>query len=195
MSQSQNYPKNKPASGAKSTSVPDTKTASAPESLPSPSSVKPASQADALPAAGASLAPANKNQFLNVTTQHIEKVSFNMIKNYDEFASINKETVDVLVKSGTIWSKGVEEISRHVLALAQSSVETGIATSKAAMGAKTLKELLEVQSDWVRSTFDNAITEATKLSEISVKVANQAAEPVQTHITNAFNRISTKQAA
>ena len=126
---------------------------------------------------------------LKIPTLDHEKASIPMTKNYEEFASINKEAVDAFAQSGSIFAKGFEEISRQVLALTQTSVETNIATGKAAMGVKTLKELLDLQSDWMRHVFDTAFTQATQLSQLSVKVANQVAEPIQSHFTSAFSKM------
>lgn len=112
-----------------------------------------------------------------------------MMKTFDQFASMNKDVADSFMKSGTILAKGFEDINRQIMALVQASVEANIETGKAAMGVRTLKDFSDLQSGWIRNYFDTTLSEATKLSALSIKIANQAAEPIQSHFNDAFSKM------
>ena len=132
----------------------------------------------------------NQNEpFLKIPSPNHEKASIPMTKTYEEFTSINKEAVDAFVKSSAIFAKGFEEISRQVFALTQTLFEANMATGKAVMGVKTPKDLLDLQSGLVSHSFNTALSQATKISELSVKIANQAAEPIQAHFSNALGKM------
>ena len=118
-----------------------------------------------------------------------------MMKNYGEFASLNKEAVDAFVKSSTIFAQGFGDISRQFVALTQTLFDTNMATGSAVMGVRTPKDLLDLQSDWVRHSFNTALSHASNLSELSVQLANQAAEPIQSHFTSALGKFGNAKAA
>jgi phasin family protein len=57
------------------------------------------------------------------------------------------------------------------------------------MGCKDLREVVDVQSDFARESFDRLMNEGSKLSEIGVKVANEALEPIQARVNVAVEKI------
>lgn len=118
-------------------------------------------------------------QAVAVTKEHVEKASNAALKGYDDFAVYNKDAVDAYVKAGNVMSKGMEDLGKTMFAFAQSQTESNISAAKAMMTAKTLNDLVEIQSDLARSQFDAFVAESTKVSEMSLKVANEAAEPIQ----------------
>jgi phasin family protein len=54
--------------------------------------------------------------------------------------------------------------------------------------AKTLCEAVDVQTDFAKTTFDKLVVEGMKVSEISVKVANEAALPINARLNAAIER-------
>jgi phasin family protein len=81
------------------------------------------------------------------------------------------------------------------MAYNQKSIEASIATAKALMGCKTMQDLVEVQSDLTRKGLDEWVSEGTKLSELTVKVANEAAAPINSRLTEAVDRFMKPLAA
>ena len=47
------------------------------------------------------------------------------------------------------------------------------------MTAKTMRDVIDLQTDFAKQRFDHLVAEGTKMSEMSVKVANEAMEPLQ----------------
>ena len=47
------------------------------------------------------------------------------------------------------------------------------------MGCKTVNDLMELQNDVTKKTYDKAVGEITKISEMSVKTVNEAAKPIR----------------
>jgi phasin family protein len=68
-------------------------------------------------------------------------------------------------------------------------METSAQAAKALMGAKTLREAVDLQTDLAKSNFDKFIAESTKLSEMSVKVANEAFEPINARVNVAVEKL------
>jgi phasin family protein len=78
--------------------------------------------------------------------------------------------------------------------LAQESLEDSVAAGKALVGAKTLKEVIDVSSSLAKSSFDKMVAESSKLSQLSSKLAEEALAPINSRVNAAVQKI-TKTAA
>lgn len=127
-------------------------------------------------------------QAINVTKEQVEKASAAFFKSYDEAAAISKENVDAFVAAGDVFTKSAETVGKAYFEYAQASAEAGVEATKAMMGAKTVKDFIDIQSDYARTSFDNFLAESTRLSELTVKAANEAFEPLKTQMNTSFEK-------
>lgn len=134
-------------------------------------------------------------QAVAATKEQVEKASTAALKGYDEFATINKASMDAYVKSTNIVAKGVEDLGKAYFAFAQTTAESNVAAAKKLMGAKTINDVVDIQADVARSSFDSWVAESTKMSEMSMKVANEAFEPIQAQFTAVVEKMTKPVAA
>jgi phasin family protein len=134
-------------------------------------------------------------QAVQLTNEQVAKVSDSLFKGYDELNALSKDNYEALVKSGTIVAKAVEDLSKKWMSFTQASVEQGVAAMQALFSATTLRELVEVQNDWAKKSFDAAVVETTKFSELGVKTANEAIEPIQARMNVTVERMFKQIAA
>jgi phasin family protein len=113
-----------------------------------------------------------------------------MMKHYETIVDANKEAADAFMQLHALFVGGLHEMSSHACDIARNAFDLHLETGKSAMTIKSLQELAELQSKWVRECFNTALSSATKLSQISTKLAHQVAEPVQAHICNSMSRIA-----
>ena len=128
-------------------------------------------------------------QVVETTKVQVEKANEAVVKGYDEFAALQKNGVDALIKAGEIWAKGAEEFGKAYMALAQETAEANSEAAKAILSAKSLKEVVDLQGEIARKSFDKSLSEGTKLSELSLKVANEALQPIQQQFTAAVEKV------
>lgn len=134
-------------------------------------------------------------QYLATAKDQMTKLFPSAAKNFDELAAFNKGNFEAFVAAGTAAAKGFETLSAQVIACNQKAVETGVATAKALLGCKTIQDMVEVHSDLTRKGIDEWLAEGTKLSELTVKVANQTAEPINSRLSEAVDRFMKPLAA
>ena len=127
-------------------------------------------------------------QALNVTSGQLEKVSEVFVNNFDEMSVMKKESFDALVKSGEVLTKGTESLGKAFFDCVQVSAEASFEKSKAMMAAKTVKDFVDIQSDIARTNFDNMLSESTRLSEMSIRVANEAFDPLKAQFNTGFEK-------
>lgn len=134
-----------------------------------------------------------KEQLDKVKT-HFEKASSDMFKNFDEFSGFGKDGVDALVKSSTIWAKGVEDLSKSAVKYAEASLELSLSTAKSLMAAKTLRDVVDVQNGYAKTSIEGLVGEMTRVSEELLKLSGAAAEPINAQVTTVLG-VFTKKAA
>lgn len=125
--------------------------------------------------------PVMKNSFDNVTAtarEQLEKASQSAYKGYEDLTKLQKDNWEAVVAASQIWTKGAESVGKAWMSLAQESMEHAASTAKALVGVKSLREAVDLQTDFAKGSFDKMVAEGTKLSETAVKVANDAMEPI-----------------
>lgn len=109
-------------------------------------------------------------------------------KSYDRLVGFSKDNVEAAMKATTTYTKAVEQMNTEVMEFSKRQIEDGVAAWKAVLGAKTVQEAWEVQTDYTKSAMDAYIAQFTKLNEMFVSTAKNAAEPVNARI-HAFAEI------
>jgi len=132
---------------------------------------------------------------VNMTQEQVEKTAKSVLKAYGEFTSLNKDSVDAMIAAGNIWASGFEKMGKAYMAFAQASAESNVEAAKSLMMAKTVQDVFEIQSELARSSFDSFVAEGTKMSEMGVKVANEAFEPIQAQLNTTVEKILRPVAA
>ena len=131
--------------------------------------------------------------------EQIEKASKLLFNGYDELAVLGKENLDAIVAANTVVSKGFEELSRELVGYAQASLESAASATKALFGAKTLQDVIQLNNEYAKSSFDTFLANSTKLSEMGLKVANEALEPISKRVSATVEKLAqtaqTAQAA
>lgn len=113
-----------------------------------------------------------------------------MMNDYNALVSANKEAMSTFAQFNTTYISGLQEISDQIFALAQNAMKLNLETVKSALEIKSPQDLAALQSKWASQFVQSAVSGSAKLSEISAKIATQAAEPVQLHIRSAVSMIA-----
>ncbi len=115
---------------------------------------------------------------------------------------ILKETADfstgyseACTKSCSIFMKGMEDVMGAMMSFAQDTSEKQAAIVKEVMSIKTANEFSEIQNKLLKSGFDDFVSGATKISEISAKVLTDSAEPVSSQMKQAVQKATKSMAA
>ena len=126
--------------------------------------------------------------------EQVEKAQKAAFKSYEDLTSFNKDALDAVVQSGTIVAKGYEAIGQEVMSFTQNTLEANVAAAQALFGVKNLREALDLQAEYTRTSFDKAVAESAKLTEMSFNVAKEAFEPIQTRVNTAVETVMSRAA-
>jgi len=111
-----------------------------------------------------------------------------IFKGYDEIAAFGKANVDALIQANTVFTQGVEAISKEMLSLTQSQFETAAAGAKAIFATRTLKDFFELNAGLTKTHFDTLVTNSTRLGELGAKVATDTLAPISARVTSVVEK-------
>ncbi len=86
------------------------------------------------------------------------------------------------VESQTALARGLEAMSVEVTGLAISGIDAATRTATDMLGVKTLSDAIEVNAGFTRSSFDALVGGSAKLSELGMKLATEASQPILTQL-------------
>ncbi|MGE5505498.1 MAG: phasin family protein [Actinomycetota bacterium] len=131
-------------------------------------------------------------QAVAMTKEQVEaavKAQTVAMQSYEDAIALAKDNVDAVVKAGTILTQGLQDLGKSVFGLAQETLEEQVSLSKALFGAKTLRELFDLQSTLVKTNFDKLVSEGTRLSDRSVKLVEEAMAPIHDQVNATVDRM------
>ena len=138
-----------------------------------------------------SLYPSNLNKGNHtMANQSFDQISQTINNGLADLNEAQKESMEAFAKSCTLAAKCTETLTQSYVSFCQSAFDSCINASKALMGAKTLKEVSDIQNAYVKKAFETAVSESSKISELSVKAANDISQP----LTQQFASITKKAA-
>lgn len=112
------------------------------------------------------------------------------MKTAEEFVAFSQGNVEALMKSGQIWTAGVQDIGKQIAANAQASFDETMSTFKALSSVKSLKDAFELQTSLARSTMEKTMAESGKLTDASMKLTEQTLAPLTARFSLAMEKFA-----
>jgi phasin family protein len=100
------------------------------------------------------------------------------MKTAEEMISFSQGNIEAMMKASQIYAAGFQNISKHLAASQKSAVEESVAFTKSLMGVKSVKEAVDLQSGFARSSIEKMVSETSKVTDASVKLAEEALAPL-----------------
>jgi phasin family protein len=109
-------------------------------------------------------------------------------KTVEDIFAFGQGNLDAFVKSSQIWAAGVQDISKAVAATAQAQLDHTFATVKALAAIKSVKEVVDLQTNLARTSVEKVVAETGKLTDASVKLTEQTWAPIAERVTLAVEK-------
>ena len=98
-----------------------------------------------------------------------------------------EEAIDALERSFDAAGQGATAFNRKLIDLSQRNLNSAFDLAKKLAGAKTLGEILELQSAFIRSQFDVFANQAGEIRALTTKIAADTTEPIKHQMTRTFD--------
>ena len=107
----------------------------------------------------------------------------------NEVNAHSKKNLEAVIASVTASTKGAEAIGAQAMAYSKKAVENQVAAAKSLSGAKSIQEVVELQTNYAKSAFEAYIAEFTKMSEIMSASVKDSVKPLNERVTAAVERL------
>ena len=130
-------------------------------------------------------------QFVAEAGERTQQFAAKSQKAAEELTDLAKANVEAIVEAGRIYAGGAKALGQDVIASGREGIEQASDAVKTLAEAKSPAEFFQIQSDLARASFDRLVAETSKLTERVVKLAGEAAEPLQTRASLNAERINS----
>jgi len=110
----------------------------------------------------------------------------------NEMNTVSKQNLEAFVASATATAKGAESLGAHAVAYSKSAVEKHVEAAKAFTSARSVQEVIELQSTYAKSAMETYMAEMNRASEIFSTTLKGAFRPLNERATA---MVETLQAA
>ena len=112
------------------------------------------------------------------------------MKTAEQVTQFSQGNVEAMVKSSQILATGLTDMSKLIAANAKASMDETMSVFKAMSSVKSIKEAFELQQSFARSSMEKALNESGRLTEHSLKLAEQAFAPISARVNAAVETFS-----
>ncbi len=108
---------------------------------------------------------------------------------YEKIHTVTKDGVKVMEDVMLAAHAGAKTIGDKVMRNAESNTEAAFDAARAVARARTLPDVLRLQTNFVQQQFATATNQAKELFELSTKVTQQTFETMNAAATKTFDQI------
>ncbi len=105
------------------------------------------------------------------------------LSSLNELNAHSKQNLEALVASATATAKGAESLGAQALAYSKSAVESHVEAAKALSAARSVQEVIELQTAYAKSSLETYIAEMNRASEIFSATVKGAFRPLNERAT------------
>ena len=106
-----------------------------------------------------------------------------VMKTAEDMIAFGQGNVEALLKSGQIWAAGVQDLSKQLAATVQANFDETMGSFKALSGVKSVKDAIDLQAQLARTAMEKAMAETGRMTDASLKLAEQAMAPITARVT------------
>jgi phasin family protein len=132
---------------------------------------------------------------LNTATQTFQRMTdqFNQVLGFngpqaEELARRSSQNLQAVSQASTVLARGAQEVSQEVFGLVQDRLQKNIDALNRLAGCRSVQDFVAVQSDLARDDLQQVIDTNKRVAELSVRVADEAAQIIQTQANSDANQ-------
>lgn len=95
----------------------------------------------------------------------------------------SKRNLEAVVESVTAATRGVETLGAQALAFSKKSFEDGVSAAQSLGTAKSIQEVVEIQTNWAKSALEQYLGEVNRWSDTVSGSVKDAMKPLNERVT------------
>ena len=108
-----------------------------------------------------------------------------------EANSLGKKNIEAAVESVTAATRGAEALSAQALAYSKKSWEDGVTAAQALASAKSVQEVIELQTAFAKTAMEAYLAEVTKATDTLSASVKDSFKPINERATAIVERVQS----
>lgn len=109
----------------------------------------------------------------------------------NEVNTLSKGNVEAVVESLTAATKGAETVGAQALAFSKKNWEEAVSAAKTLSTAKSVQEVIELQSTYAKSAMEAYVAEVNQLTQTLSSSFKDTFKPINTRVTAAVEKFQS----
>lgn len=131
----------------------------------------------------------------SATPEAMDHITDSMLKAYNEMGAMANDGMNAAMETANVLTTGCNEMFQSMATLIQNSLTQTTEAGRAMLNARTMRDLVDTQNSLIKEGFEAAIGEASKITQLSVRIAQQISEPMNNHMQATMCKITKTKAA
>jgi len=106
------------------------------------------------------------------------------------FQKVGKDNFEAAVRAYGEANKGFQAIVAEVTNNSKKACEDGTRAFEQLVGAKSVEQVFEIQSQYAKKAYDSYVAQMSKLGEMYVGLARSAYKPIEEAASKAAKKVS-----
>jgi phasin family protein len=106
----------------------------------------------------------------------------------NELNAQSKSNLEAVVASTTAATKGAETLGAQAMAYSKKAVEDGMSAARSLGGARSVQEVIELQTSYAKSALETYLAEVNKASETVAASFKESLTPLNARMTAAVEK-------
>ena len=134
-------------------------------------------------ATAAETAKATAERFAETGNQAFKDTVEKSLAAVADLNSHSKRNLEAVVASVTAATKGAEALGAQAMAFSKTSFETQVAAAKSLSSAKSVQEVVELQTAFAKSALETYMAEFAKMSDTVSSSVKESMKPINERVT------------
>jgi phasin family protein len=149
---------------------------------------KTADQATAQTAQAAQAAKAQAERVTAAGAQVFREGVDRSVASLTELNAAGKRNLEAWVESTSAAQRGAEVLSQQSLGYAKKSWEDGVAAAQSLAQARSVQEVVELQTTYAKSAIETYLSEVTKMTDVFTASVKESFKPINERVTASVER-------
>ena len=111
----------------------------------------------------------------------------------NEVNAHGKRNLEAVVESVTAATRGAETLGAQALAFSKKNWEDGVAAAQSLGAAKSVQEVVEIQTNWAKSSLETYMTELNRWSDTVSASVKDTLKPLNERMTATVERLQASR--
>jgi len=142
---------------------------------------------------GAEHIKATVDQVTAAGNQAFKDAADKSISALNDINTHSKKNLEAMIASVTAATKGAEALGVQAMAFTKKSVEDNASAAKALAGARSIQEVVELQTSFAKTAMESYIAQMNHASEIVASAVKDTMKPLNERATSLVESVQSKK--